>query len=216
MLMSVVTIVIGIVVAFFVALAVGLAACLQFVWNRSLPSTAARRQQASEQTGTAPRRSSGISLPAEEPTNCPICLQQCDAPCKTNCGHTYCVGCISTWLSSNHNRTCALCRRRVTLLLPFQGVHYTPQQQRHLTQTNHTFSRIHRTLVEQVQDLPGLMAVITQSTTLSTSISVATRVSNPTALSANATCFGMLGQRPNKHAHILIIPHPPKSFSSMA
>lgn len=43
--------------------------------------------------------------------SCSICLDDNKPVQKTQCAHTFCTNCISTWL--NINRTCPMCREKI-------------------------------------------------------------------------------------------------------
>jgi ATP-dependent DNA helicase PIF1 len=51
--------------------------------------------------------------------DCPICLNKCSQPCTTQCGHRYCIDCITKhWKSKKDNLKCPYCRENITLLFP--------------------------------------------------------------------------------------------------
>ncbi|XP_006819011.1 uncharacterized protein LOC102805657 [Saccoglossus kowalevskii] len=59
---------------------------------------------------------------------CPVCMDQFDTP-KTlpRCGHTICVGCLTSIISRNYGRLkCPLCRIDSTSLIPRGGVNALP------------------------------------------------------------------------------------------
>ena len=50
---------------------------------------------------------------------CPICLNKCSQACTTQCGHKYCVDCLTKhWKSKNGKLDCPYCRQRITVLIP--------------------------------------------------------------------------------------------------
>eukprot|EP00835_Amoeboradix_gromovi_P005247 NODE_476_length_7980_cov_0.328258.p6 type:complete len:146 gc:universal NODE_476_length_7980_cov_0.328258:5022-4585(-) len=64
-----------------------------------------------EQTQTASKGSRPIST--SDKVQCIICLDDCKSPAiLIPCGHTYCEGCIETWLLENE--ACPSCRTAVS------------------------------------------------------------------------------------------------------
>ncbi len=50
---------------------------------------------------------------------CPICLNKCKQACTTQCGHRYCVECITKhWKTKKGMLDCPYCREKITLLIP--------------------------------------------------------------------------------------------------
>ena len=52
--------------------------------------------------------------------DCAICLDAVAFPISTNCGHTFCGGCLVAYFEHSRNArglvTCPMCRREITLL----------------------------------------------------------------------------------------------------
>jgi len=70
--------------------------------------------------GTSQQPAHTGAQPGEE-SDCPICLNACQWPCETTCGHRFCSACVTTyWRSSGALAalSCPMCRTRVTLLIP--------------------------------------------------------------------------------------------------
>ena len=49
-----------------------------------------------------------------ELTKCPICNES-DINIQTNCGHSYCLSCISEWHNKSKSSKCPMCRQKITL-----------------------------------------------------------------------------------------------------
>ena len=55
---------------------------------------------------------------AEKGHNCPICLEdkgKMEIALLDSCQHLYCSDCIITWIISNPNSNCPLCKKTSTL-----------------------------------------------------------------------------------------------------
>ncbi|KAK3089962.1 hypothetical protein FSP39_008038 [Pinctada imbricata] len=98
---------------------------------------------------------------------CPICLGNAEYGIETNCGHTFCGTCITTywqhgtWLGAVR---CPVCRQQVTLLL----INFTeaendvdsPDRQHiieRINDYNRRFSGEPRPLIDYLRDLPTLL-----------------------------------------------------------
>lgn len=46
--------------------------------------------------------------------DCPVCLEEMQAPSVCPCGHMFCQNCISKWITRNQN--CPMCRRAVKVV----------------------------------------------------------------------------------------------------
>ncbi|ETV73885.1 hypothetical protein H257_11542 [Aphanomyces astaci] len=107
---------------------------------------------------TAPTR------PRETQPTCPICLSDVQLACETNCGHSFCTSCLTSYFASRRVAyPCPCCRQHIHLVHTFYSPDEMSSQEGHacllkLDQFNLRARRQAASFVQQLTDLPTLLS----------------------------------------------------------